>query len=410
MTPTTASTAESPFKVVFACEGYPALWITNLLASIVNGSSRFVFVWLITELTDWEAAVALLGVAMGIPALVLSVPAGRLADSKPTELIGVRSMAAAATVLLVFGLLAAMTDLPVAGAIGLAFLAGVPVAVVTPALQAAVPGVVPHNLILPAVTLQNMGMMVGTIGGAFIGGAAIRFITSAGALLVLAGASAAAAMVISGSDIPAPARHGDSAERPSMRPVLKMVLTTEPLRGLMFLTMVTGFVMTAVMLLLPVVAKEVLLVGSLEASLLNVAMGVGMLAMSAVLTSQSARIRLPGRLCLIALSLGLGTGLFLLGWSQNYLLSLAFAAGWGSMGGIAMNLLRSLTQQAASVEQMGRVMGVAVLAQFGAFPIAAGILYVVVAATDARTAMMLFGAATAVLVWTQWLNPSLRRR
>ena len=40
---------------------------SNIMASIALGTSRFVFVWLVGELTEWNPATAILGIVIGLP-------------------------------------------------------------------------------------------------------------------------------------------------------------------------------------------------------------------------------------------------------------------------------------------------------------------------------------------------------
>ena len=59
--------------------GIPAfsgLVVANVFSALAFGSSRFVFVWLIGDLTEWNPATAILGILLGLPPLLLSAWAG----------------------------------------------------------------------------------------------------------------------------------------------------------------------------------------------------------------------------------------------------------------------------------------------------------------------------------------------
>ena len=111
---------------------------------------------------------------------------------------------------------------------------------------------------------------------------------------------------------------------------MRIGLGTEPSRSLLGLTFVIGMAITAVTLLLPAVAREVLEVGAFRAGLLNAAMGLGMMAISLMVAARPAPER-PGLVLVVLLVATLGTGLILLGWSRSYPLTLAIILGWGAM-------------------------------------------------------------------------------
>ena len=85
------------------------------MASIALGTSRFVFVWLVGELTEWNPATAILGIVIGLPPLLLSAWAGSLADRVSARTLGVGLFAAGMTSAITAPLAAAYA---VAGAAG----------------------------------------------------------------------------------------------------------------------------------------------------------------------------------------------------------------------------------------------------------------------------------------------------
>ncbi len=402
----TVTTTNAGLSGLFALRGYRSIWTANLLASSANGSSRFVFVWLVNDLTDWDAAVALLGIAMGIPALMLSVPGGSLADRFAPKALAVPLLAFGALTFVVSAVSAASDWMSVPIAVGLAMLTGVPLALAAPVLQSVVPSIVPPERLLAAVALQNMGLMLGMVAGALLGGGIIDAVGTAGALAFLGLVSIAGAAVLQLAELPSAPRQPQHHTVP-MSEVARDAFSTEPLRTLLGLTIVLGFTTTAMVLLVPVVARDVLGVSALAAGLINGTMGLGMMITS-VWVARRGGFAQPARVMLSVLSVGLGTGLFLLGWSQTYWLTLMLAFAWGACGGVAMALMRTLTQLNTPPERMGRIMGLATLAQYGSFPIAAVMLAFVVAATSARDALMISGVFVAVLIWSQWLRPVLR--
>jgi MFS family permease len=105
----------------------------------------------------------------------------------------------------------------------------------------------------------------------------------------------------------------------------------------------------------------------------------------------------PGLMIAIALSLGLGACVVVMGASRSYALTLFVMLVWGVGGGTSMTLQRGLLQRQTPDELMGRVMGVNALAMLGSFPLAAGFASAVASAVGAADALVLTGAVAMVL-------------
>src|SRR5687768_6861331 len=253
---------------VFRIGAFRGIWIANVLAGIAMGTSRFAFVWLIGDLTRWDPAVAVLGVVIGLPALLLSAQAGALADRLAPRPLGVSLLASTSILFAATALLVPTALMTVPVALVCAFCTAVPVAGTTPLLQALVPAVVPRDRLLQAVALQNMGMMSSVILGAFLGGGIIALFGVAAGFWVIAASSALAAIQYRRTPLPSRPSAAGGHRKGAVREGLRVALGTEPLRSLLGLTFVIGMATTAAMLLLPAVARDVLEVGSFEAGLL----------------------------------------------------------------------------------------------------------------------------------------------
>lgn len=70
----------SPVRQLLADRNFRRFWIAQLLYTGVNGTLRFTFVWLVVTLTDWPSAEGLVAIALGLPAMLLSLPAGAWSD------------------------------------------------------------------------------------------------------------------------------------------------------------------------------------------------------------------------------------------------------------------------------------------------------------------------------------------
>lgn len=392
-------------RLLVRSPAFAGVLAANVLASIGLGTSRFVFVWLVGELTEWNPATAILGIVIGLPPLLLSAWAGSLADRiEPrrlgTTLFAIATVLFAGTALLVVG---DVMTVPLAMLFG--FLTAAAPAMLIPLLQALIPQIVPQRRLMQAVALQNLGMMVSIIAGVFLGGAVIEAFGIAAGFWLLVVASGLGVVVYRRT--PLPDQPLTTARRGAIRHAAGIALRTEPMRSLLALTGVLGLVIAASTLLLPELARDVLGTGSLAASALNVCMSLGMVSTSMYLATRWTPAR-PGLVLAVTTSAALGTGLVAIGASRVYALTALFCVVWGLSGGIAMTLMRTLLQLHTPPELMGRVMGLSAMAQNGAFPIGALALFGLVTLTSVSTAMIVAGIVCSVLVWIIVLRPTIR--
>jgi MFS family permease len=403
---TTARSADErrgSVRALLRSPAFTGVLIANILAAIALGTSRFVFVWLIGELTEWNPATAILGIVIGVPPLMLSAWAGSLADRIEPRKLGVTLFGISMVLFTATAVLVESDVMTVPLAMVCAFVTATAPAMLVPLLQALVPQIVPQRQLMQAVALQNLGMMTSIIAGVFFGGAIIQaFGVSAGFWLLVV---ATALGIVVYHRTPLPDRPVTVAN--AIRHAAGIALRTEPLRSLLALTGVLGLVIAASTLLLPELARDVLGTGSLAASALNVCMSLGMVTTSMVLATRWTPSR-PGLVLAIATSAALGTGLVAIGSSRVYALTALFCLLWGLSGGIAMTLMRTLLQLHTPPELMGRVMGLSAMAQNGAFPIGALALFGLVTVTSVSTAMILAGVICSVLVWLIVLRPTIR--
>jgi MFS family permease len=386
---------------------FRAVLLANLLSAIAFGTSRFVFVWLVGELTDWNPATAILGVVIGLPPLALSAWAGSLADHVSPRRLGMALFSVSSVLFIVTGVLVAADamSVPLAMVAGLVSIAGP--AMLIPLPQALVPTVTPPGQLMQAVALQNLSMMMSMIGGIFLGGAVMQLFGTASGFWLLAIASGLGCRAMASEHLP-DRLAGASTTRGSIRDGMRIALGTEPLRSLLAITAVMGVAIATSSLLLPEFARDVIATDSLAASSLNVMMSIGLVITSLVLAARWTPRR-PGLVLALFAAVPIGGGLAAIGLSETYLAAAICCFGWGLSGGITMTLLRTLTQQHTPPELMGRVMGLVAMAQNGAFPLAAVMLFGLVAWTGVAGAMVLTGFICSALMTLVVARPVIRR-
>ena len=391
--------AERPLREVLRIVAFRRFLAAQFLSALVNGTLRFVLVWLTLELTDWKPAVGLVGLALGVSALVVAVPAGAISDRVDRRLLFVRLSFLTAVVL------AMATALVASGVAGVAIVAlcaavlGGLLAMVSPAVQAMVPALVPRERLMSGVALQLMSMNVAMMLGVVAGGAAITIAGDAGGLGLLAVLEALAAFLMIGVRVPvsAPAPAGG---RPRLRvdiaEGLRWAVAHEPVRSLLGVVLVIGFMWSGVQLLLPDLARDELGQEALGAGVLFAPLGLGMIVTTVALGSRAA-IERRGRLLALVFTANAGPLVVLIGLSRSYGLTLALMAVWGIGGGVVMTMQRTMLQEHTPDHMMGRAMGVNTLGMLGSFPLAALVASGLTAVGGTGTALVGMGLATAVL-------------
>ncbi|MAT05042.1 MAG: hypothetical protein CL424_08365 [Acidimicrobiaceae bacterium] len=181
---------------------FRGLLAANVLSATVFGTSRFVFVWLVGELTDWNPATAILGIVIGLPPLFLSAWAGSLADYLPPKRLGAALFAISGVLFTVTATLIATGAMTVPLAMVTGFLAISAPSMLMPLVQALVPSVSPPEQLMQAVALQNLSMMMSTIGGIFLGGAVMQLFGTAAGFWLLVVASVLGFVVTSRAPLP----------------------------------------------------------------------------------------------------------------------------------------------------------------------------------------------------------------
>lgn len=390
---------------LFDLPGFSGLLVANVLSAVGFGASRFVFVWLIGELTDWNPATAILGIVIGLPPLLLSAWAGSLADRVDPRRLGVGLFAASALGFGATAVLVASDVMTVPLAMACGFVTAIAPSMLMPPMQALVPAIVPNDRLMQGVALSNLSMTVSVIAGVFLGGAVIQVFGVAAGFWLVAAAGVLGAVRFATMHLPDGAPPTD--RRGAIREGLRIGLGTEPLRSLLGITAVLGLAIATSTLLLPEFARDVLGKESLAASALNVFMSIGMVTTSMLLATRWTPSR-PGLVLTVFSVTVIGGGLIAIGASREYAVTALFSVMWGLGGGVGMTLLRTLTQVHTPPELMGRVMGLSMMAQNGAFPIGAALLAVLVSATSVSTAMIIAGVICSCGTGLIALRPHVR--
>jgi MFS family permease len=232
-----------------------------------------------------------------------------------------------------------------------AFLTGAARSFSGPAIFASVPRMVARDQLLKSTAFMSSAMQVARVAGPAVGGLAFGFLGAifSSSLVCIFLIAASMAMLMIKIDIPAPT---DIFKHKSIKEELlsgaKFVYRHPILFPALSLDMVS-VLFGGVTALLPIFAKEILMIGPKGLGALRAAPAVGAAIMSFYLARNHEKFR-TGR-ALFAAVTGFGLCILVFGLSQNYILSLLALVGSGAFDSISM-VIRSAAVQLSSPDHM----------------------------------------------------------
>ena len=173
---------------------FRALWIAGVASSIGTAMQGVGATWLLVKIDPTPSGIALPQAAGSMPLFILGLPAGVLADIVDRRRLLIFAnvwMAAAAAIMAVLAWIGLVSPFMLTSG---TFAIGIGAALAAPAFQAIVPELASGPLLMPAVTLNSIGMNIarsigpalgGFAAGAF-GGAAVFAINAASTMAVVA--------------------------------------------------------------------------------------------------------------------------------------------------------------------------------------------------------------------------------
>ena len=260
---------------------FTMLWSTWLIANLCMWMNDVASAWLMTTLTAKPIWVALVQTAATLPVFLLGLPSGALADilDRKRFLFFTQVWVAVVGTLLALAIMLDVMTPPLL--LLLLFLNGVGLALRWPVFAAIVPELVPRTKLPAALALNGVSMNASRIFGPLIAGAIIASLGSAWVFLLNAVLSVAAAVVITRwrrEHKPHPL--GRESLPGAMRVGLQYVAQSYHLKGVLLRIAIFFFHSTALMALLPLVARDIKGGAAGTFTVLLSAMGAGAVAAS----------------------------------------------------------------------------------------------------------------------------------
>jgi MFS family permease len=361
--------AASPPKFsAFESLNFRYLWLGLLISNAGTWMESTGSGWLVTDLEPARKALwlGIIAAAFAVPMLTLTPFGGVLADrfSKLKLLWTVQI-----TYFVCSGLLAILTLTDVVNVwwlIGYSFINGAVLAIDSPVRHSILPDLVSREQLTSAVSLNSASFQGAALVGPAIAGALIPLIGVAGVFMVNTCSCLATLWALTKlTNLPehAHAHPGGMSPLESIKRGVAFVMGDPLVRGLLGLSLITGFFSRSFSPLLAVFARDEFKVGSFAFGILLAAGGLGALIGAFGLASRGA-IERRGYWQLVAVAAQAGF-LFLFAVCPWYPASLPLLVGVGIATAVSAALTATLIQLAAPPALRGRIMSLYILAQIG---------------------------------------------
>ncbi len=334
-------------------------WVARLFGTTGNQMLMVAIGWQMYDLTSSAWDLGLVGLYQFVPALLFTLVAGHVADRFHRGRIVAICMVAQAGVaaLLVVATLGLGGDRPWVSRellLAVSVVLGLARAFQMPAMQSLTPNLLPSALLPRGLAFSSAGTQAAIIGGPALGG--FVFVAGAQAVYALCALSfGIACVLIYLVQYPRTPRAAEPASLRTMLAGLGFVWKRKVLLGAVSLDLF-AVLLGGATALLPMFAKDILMVGPWGLGLLRGAPAVGALLMSGVLTRWPLRRRV-GRTLLLSVAL-FGVCMVVFGLSTHFWLSMLMLAVSGGADTVSVVVRQTLVQLDTPDAMRGRVSAV----------------------------------------------------
>jgi predicted MFS family arabinose efflux permease len=351
-----------PKRSMFAGDGVAAplqhatfrrIWLASLLSNLGLLIQAVGAAWAMTQMTSSADKVALVQTALMLPVMLISMPAGAIADMYDRRIVALISLAIAlsgATALTVLAWLGLVTPETL---LALCFVVGSGMALFGPAWQSSVTEQVPPESLPSAVALNGISFNIARSFGPAIGGIVVA---AAGAVAAFAANAVLYLPLLivlflwrrTSQPSRLPRERLNRAIVSGVRyiansPAIKIVLTR---------TLVTGLIGGSVSALMPLVARDLLHGGAQTYGIMLGAFGMG--AVIGALNITEVRKRMSGEAAIRACALSMGGAIAAVALSREPVLTAAALVIAGAVWMLAVALFNIGVQLSAPRWVAGR--------------------------------------------------------
>lgn len=387
--------------------GFVAFWLSLVCSGIALEMTSLAVAWQMYATTGKASDLGLIGLAHFLPALLMALPGGHLADRHDRRrLVMIADLLGAVAAL-------GLATASLAGAPGRTWLlmavalGGLAAAIRRPALQSLVPGLVPQGMLAQAYAATSVAGELTVVIGPVVGG-----------LLYLAGSQtvyvSACVLMIGSALLLAGIRYvpepldAEAAKATDLFAGVRFIWARPDLLGIISLDLF-AVLLGGATALLPIFAKDILHAGPTGLALLRISPSIGALLLGLWLSRHPPNHRVGALMFGCVAGFGVSTVVF--GLSTHLWLSMLALTALGAFDMVSMVIRGALMQLETPGHMRGRVsavngMFIGTSNQLGEFE--SGML---AAWLGAVPAVVLGGCGTLIVValWMR-LFPSLRRR
>jgi MFS family permease len=395
--------------IALANRDFRIYYAGNLVAQIGSWMQSVSQSWLVLQLTNSPFLLGLTATLQSGPILVLAVFTGALADRLTKRNILIVTQAVQGTLALVLGLLVWSGHVRFGYIAVMAVIWGITSALDQPTRQSFIMELVGRSHVVSAVGMNSASFNTARIVGPAVAGVLIaRVGLFAGFLLnTLAFAVSIAAL----TRVPArgPTPRGSTTILDETLEGLTYAVRTPPVRFVLSLQVVVSFCVFNFSVYVPLLARNVLGLGSEGFGLLMASLGVG--AIAAGLSLGTLGTRRPAPNVIATAATAACAGLVGLAVTRSVGLAIVLLAAVGFAGTLAMAGCNTSLQLIAPDAMRGRMMSLYTLLSSGVFPIGAFVVGALSQSWGVSTAFAVNGlVGLAVLGVSVWLTPARVRR
>jgi MFS family permease len=353
---------EQPQRSMFAGDGVAAplrhitfrrIWLASLLSNLGLLIQAVGAAWAMTQMTSSADKVALVQTALMLPVMLISMPAGAIADMYDRRIVAIVSLlialsgATALTVLAWLGLITPTTLL------AFCFIVGSGMALFGPAWQSSVSEQVPTETLPSAVALNGISYNIARSFGPAIGGIVVA---TAGAVAAFAANAALylplLAVLFLWRRENAPSRLPRERLNRAIVSGVRYIANSPPIKIVLARTMITGLIGGSVSALMPLVTRDLLHGGAQTYGIMLGAFGMG--AVIGALNISEVRKRLGGEAAIRACAISMGGSIAAVALSHERVLTAAALVVAGASWMLAVALFNIGVQLSAPRWVAGR--------------------------------------------------------
>ncbi len=353
---------EQPKRAMFAGDGVAAplrhatfrrIWLASLLSNLGLLIQAVGAAWAMTQMTSSADKVALVQTALMLPVMLISMPAGAIADMYDRRIVSIVSLSIAlsgATALTVLAWLGLVTPTTL---LAFCFIVGSGMALFGPAWQSSVSEQVPTETLPSAVALNGISYNIARSFGPAIGGIVVA---TAGAVAAFAANALLylplLVVLFLWRRENAPSRLPRERLNRAIVSGVRYIANSPPIKIVLARTMITGLIGGSVSALMPLVTRDLLHGGAQTYGIMLGAFGMG--AVVGALNIGEVRKRLAGEAAIRACAISMGGSIAAVALSHQRVLTAAALVVAGAAWMLAVALFNIGVQLSAPRWVAGR--------------------------------------------------------